>query len=97
MALIDPQAMTAVFLNLYGPEWNIDSPIKSQDLRYMHPSVTELEDTDMARQLAAFVQSWLFFGLLEAISRRPISVSYLVRLGEDHTEWLYTRHLLSLL
>jgi hypothetical protein len=93
----DPQPMTVVFLNLYGTEWDVESPIKSHDLRYMHPSLKELEDTDVIRQIAAFVQSWLFFGLLEAISERPISVSYLVRLCEDHIEWIYTRNLPSLL
>lgn len=93
----DPQPMSAVFLNLYGPDWDIDSPIKSQDLRYMHPSLSALEDTDVFPRIAAFVQAWLFFGLLEAISERPISVSYLVRLGEDSIEWLYTRNLPALL
>ena len=93
----EPQPMSTVFLNLYGPEWDIDSPVKSQDLRYMHPSLKALEDADVVRQIAAFVQAWLFFGLLEAVSERPISVSYLVRLGDDNATWLYTRNLPALL
>jgi hypothetical protein len=43
----------------------------------MHPSLEALGDADVVRQITAFVQAWLFFGLLEAASERPIAVSIL--------------------
>jgi hypothetical protein len=94
---LTPQPMDAVFLDCYGPDWDVESGLKSQDLRCVHVALKELEDSEIVHQVAAYVQSWLYFGLLEAISEQPISVSYLVRTGEDNTEWLYTRNLSALL
>jgi hypothetical protein len=88
-----PQPMNVVFLDCYGPDWDIESALKSQDLRCAYTVLRDLEDAEVVLQIAAYVQSWLYFGLLEAISERHISVSYFVRTGEDNVEWLYNRNL----
>jgi hypothetical protein len=88
-----PLPVNVVFLDRYGPDWDVESILKSEDLRCAHTLLRDLEDSEVILRITAYVQSWLYFGLLEAISERYISVSYFVRTGEDNVEWLYTRNL----
>jgi hypothetical protein len=88
-----PQPMNVVFLDRYGPDWDVESVLKSEDLRCAYTPLRDLDDSEVILRITAYVQPWLYLGLLEAISERHISVSYFVRTGEDNVEWLYSRNL----
>ncbi|KAK0509938.1 hypothetical protein JMJ35_007332 [Cladonia borealis] len=91
------QPMSLAFHELYGPEWDFDEVFRSRDIRRAHTSLEEMDPSEATRRTAAFVQSWLFFGLLESIFARPIPTSYMVRTGSDGEAYLYTRTLPALL
>ena len=91
------QPMSLAFYELYGPDWDLDEIIRSCDIRRAHPSLQGMDGSEATRRTAAFIQSWLFFGLLESICARPIPTSYMVRTGSDGEACLYTRTLPVLL
>ena len=91
------QPMAVVFYELYGPEWDLDEMNHSRDIRRAHTSLQGMDPSEATRRTAAFIQSWLFFGLLESICARPIPTSYMVRTGSDGEACLYTRTLPVLL
>lgn len=57
-------------------------------------SPSEMGKAEIAMAVAAFLQSWLYFGLLETIVRKPVDVSYLVRTHhDDRNKYLYSWNL----
>lgn len=79
--------------------WNIERVWDDFDLRKAHSSFSE-EKTDssiVAHRLAAMVQSWLYFGLLEAITGKMLHTSYLVRPDSSGRLLLYSQNLAFLL
>ncbi|EXJ59004.1 hypothetical protein A1O7_06435 [Cladophialophora yegresii CBS 114405] len=82
-----------MFRDLYGTDWDTENTLSSRDIHRAHPSLTDLSVSDAAAATAAFIQSWLYFGLLEAICGRAISVSYLTRPDTDSRNWMYSRNL----
>ena len=89
--------MSLAFYELYGLGWNFDEMFHSRNVRRAHTSLYGMNRSEATRRTAAFVQSWLFFGLLESICARPIPTSYMVRTGSDGEACLYTRTLPVLL
>jgi hypothetical protein len=71
-----PLPMNIVFLDRYGPDWDVESILKSEDLRCAYTLLRDLEDSEVILQITAYVQSWLYFGLLEV---RNVPVNYAVR------------------
>lgn len=93
----NPLPMDVMFRDLYGVEWNIEDKLDPQHINQCHPSLKDLDVAEAARSTAAFIQSWLYFGLLEAICARPISISYLTRPSPDQRKWMYSQNLTVLL
>ncbi|ETI22027.1 hypothetical protein G647_06097 [Cladophialophora carrionii CBS 160.54] len=85
--------MTETFRDLYGIDWDTENTLSSRDINCAHPSLKDLSASAAAAATAAYIQSWLYFGLLEAICGRAISVSYLTRPDTDGQAWMYSRHL----
>jgi hypothetical protein len=84
-------------LNMY-PEirgWHMQQAWDNGDLRQAHISLQDLSLTPVAvgRRVASMLQSWLYFGLLEAIVGKWVDVSYLVRPDEAGALLLYSRNL----
>ena len=91
--------MLPVFKDLYGKDWRFHRFLETSNIRDMNASFRSqtTSEEEHSRQTAAFLQSWLYFGLLEAILSRSISTSYLVRATEDGQTWIYSRNLPVLL
>ena len=83
--------MMTAFVNMYDPDWDIDGMIEKRDTELGHLSLKQLGATEAARRTAAFIQSWLYFGLLEAVIAAPISSTYMIRAGTDGTLYHYSR------
>ncbi|KAI9150818.1 het protein [Paramyrothecium foliicola] len=88
-----PQPPQSTFRDLYGPDWNIEEMTEKRDMRAAHPALRTLQVSEATHQTAAFIQSWLYFGLLESIIARPIHISYLTRTDADGDTHLYSRTL----
>ena len=75
--------------------WNIERAWERNDLRLAHPSFVDEQagSSLVAHQLAAMLQSWLYFGLLEAITGKMIHTSYLVRPDSSERQLLYSQNL----
>jgi hypothetical protein len=82
-----------MFRDFYGTDWDTENTLSSHDIHRSHPSLKDLSVSDAAAATAAYIQSWLYFGLLEAICGRAISVSYLTRSDHGGQEWMYSRNL----
>jgi hypothetical protein len=95
-AQYEPEPVLTIFNDFYGQDWKIEDTLDTQDVRGAHPSLKENE-ASTARLTAAFIQSWLYFGLLESVCGRPIPVSCMVRKGSDGRDRLYSRILPVLL
>ena len=91
------QPISTAFQVHYGPEWNLNEMIESRNIRRAHSSLQAMDMTEATYQTAAFIQSWLYFGLLESILSRPIPTSYMVRISSDGKACLYSRTLPILL
>ena len=89
--------MSLVFFELYGPERDFGEIFRSRDIRQVHVSLQEMDPLEATRQMAAFIQSWLYFGLFGSICARPIPASYMVRTGSDGEAYSYIRTLPILL
>ncbi|KAK2616629.1 hypothetical protein QQS21_000452 [Conoideocrella luteorostrata] len=89
-------AMTA-FISLYGHDWDVDGMIDKADVTASHPALEQLDATEAAYQVAAFIQAWLYFGFLEAVIARPISSAYMTRTDKGGATHLYSRMLPVLL
>jgi len=65
------------------------------DLRQAHPSLQDehLSPSAVGRRLTSMLQSWHYFGLLEAIIGKWVDVTYLVRPDESGVPLLYSRNL----
>ena len=75
--------------------WDIERAWDRGELRKAHPRFID-EQTDpsvIAHQLAAMLQSWLYFGFLEAITGKMIHTSYLVRPDESGRPLIYSQNL----
>ncbi|KIW67605.1 hypothetical protein PV04_06843 [Phialophora macrospora] len=89
----EPLPMTLMFRDFYGTDWDTENTLSRHDIHRSHPSLKVLNVSDAAAATAAYIQSWLYFGLLEAICGRAISVSYLTRSGHGGQDWMYSRNL----
>ena len=67
--------------------WNVEE-LAVSNLRSVHGSFTgsKFTDTQIRGFLASMLQSWVFFGFLEATFEKPISTNFLVR--KDGTRWI---------
>ncbi|KAK5660584.1 hypothetical protein OQA88_13142, partial [Cercophora sp. LCS_1] len=83
--------MMTAFYNWYGPDWDIDGMIDKGSIELGHPSFKKLGAIEAAHRAAAFLQSWLYLGLLEAVIAAPISSTSLVRAGTHGTLYHYSR------
>ena len=91
-----PQPMLWAFRDLYGAEWDLERMFDAGDLRRANEALLrspELSEEQVVHRFVAFVQAWLYFGLLEAICRKPVSTAYLVRQGQGDEAWVYSRNL----
>lgn len=89
--------MMVAFYEMYGTDWDIDGMIANRDIKTGHPSLDHVDAEVAARRVAAFIESWLYFGLLETVTGVPISSTYMVRAGADGVDYLYSRMLPVLL
>ena len=96
-AQYEPAPVLTIFRDFYGEEWNIEEMLETRNMQAAHPSLREKENSESVHDTAAFVQSWLYFGLLESICGRTIPVSCMVRKGRDGRERIYSRLLPVLL
>ena len=75
--------------------WDIERPRDRFELQKAHPRFID-EQTDpsvIAHQFAAMLQSWLYFGLLEAITGKMIHTSYLIRPDNTGRLLIYSQNL----
>jgi len=72
--------------------WNA-ARLWNGDLRHGHHSLGGLDNRHIGQLAASFLQSWLYYGLLETIVGKKIHVSYLMRQNPRGEEMLYTRNL----
>ena len=91
----DMPAMIDLLTDYYGLEWN--DILACDDLCSAHSSLAQLDAFEASHQVAAYVQAWLFFGLLEAICGRAIPTSLMVRSDHENSRSLYTLRLAPLL
>ncbi|EXJ80890.1 hypothetical protein A1O3_07178 [Capronia epimyces CBS 606.96] len=85
----------------YGRDWDVEAVLDQNDIYAAHPSLRDRDPDVVVSSIAAFIQAWLYLGLLEAICAKPILPSYCVRGGHDdqgrhgheHQQWLYSRNL----
>lgn len=63
------------------------------NLAAAHPSLKPMEPRQISRHVVAMIQSWLFFGLLEAVVGKDIDVSNFVWKDTKGLEYLSTRNL----
>ena len=96
-AQYEPQPMLTIFRDFYGEEWKIEEMLETHNIQAAHPSLKENEASESVRLTAAFIQSWLYFGLLESVCGRPIPISCMVRKGSDGRDQIYSRILPVLL
>jgi hypothetical protein len=84
-------------LNMYPTirGWDMQQAWDNGDLRQAHPSLQDehLSPSAVGRRLASMLQSWLYFGLLEATIGKWVDVTYLVRPDESGVPLLYSRNL----
>lgn len=84
-------------LNMYPTirGWHMQQVWESGDLRQAHPSLQDehLSPSAVGQRVASMLQSWLYFGLLEATIGKWVDVTYLVRPDESGVPLLYSRNL----
>src|ERR1700733_1851691 len=84
-------------LNMYPTirGWHMQQVWDSGDLRQAHPSLQDehLSPSAVGRHVASMLQSWLYFGLLEATIGKWVDITYLVRPDESGVPLLYSRNL----
>lgn len=101
--LVDPRTTYLGFrhdasdvLNLkdYPAEYGIDIALleKGQFRQCLRPP-PETTGQDVGHQIAAFLQSWLYFGFLQSIISTRVDVSYLTRTDNDGNVYLCTSDL----
>ena len=75
--------------------WNVDAWWEKGDLRKAHPSFSDdkVSPASVATQTAAMVQSWLYFGFLEAVLGKRVHTSYLVCHDDHGTPFLHSGNL----
>ncbi|OJD31471.1 het domain protein [Diplodia corticola] len=75
--------------------WTIDRAWLEGDLREAHPDFrdSDLGPADVAKRVAAMVQSWLYFGLLEAFLEKGVHTSYFLRCGDGGTRYIHSGYL----
>ncbi|KAL9059241.1 MAG: hypothetical protein Q9162_001278 [Coniocarpon cinnabarinum] len=76
-------------------EW-LEDPSQSRALHasLQDPSVT---DAEVQRRFAAFIQSWLTFGLIEHVCQVSLKLSYLTRIDQNGVRIFDSRNLVYLL
>jgi hypothetical protein len=72
--------------------WNINS-LWNGHLREAHCNLKELDGRTIANEAASFIQSWLYYGTLEAVVGKKIQVSYMMRPNKHGQEVIYSRNL----
>ncbi|EXJ92163.1 hypothetical protein A1O3_00713 [Capronia epimyces CBS 606.96] len=79
--------------------WTILQAWDRGDLRKAHPSLRDptLSPCDVGERVASMIQSWLYFGLIEAIVGDWVDVSYLARPDSSGRMLLYSRNLVYLM
>ncbi|KAH6666291.1 hypothetical protein B0J14DRAFT_705325 [Halenospora varia] len=69
------------------------SKLWNAEFRESHFDFKELPDAEIGGQVAAFFQSWLYYGSLESVVGKKIHVSYMMRQDIDGKGYLYSRNL----
>ncbi|CAO2647119.1 Nn.00g080410.m01.CDS01 [Neocucurbitaria sp. VM-36] len=72
--------------------WNIDQ-IWNGHIGKAHHDLNSLDPVSVGKRVASFLQSWLYFGLLETILGKKVKVSYLMRRNSNGRNTLYTQNL----
>lgn len=62
-------------------------------LREAHIRLKNLDDKSVAYEVAAMLQSWLYFGLLESVLQKHVRVSYLVHADGAGRKYIFTQNL----
>jgi hypothetical protein len=83
--------MKTAFNDMYAPDWDVEEMIEKGDIEAGHPTLEQVDATEAVRRVAAFLQAWLYFGLLEAVIAAPISTTFLTRADTDGIVYLYSR------
>ena len=75
--------------------WTVERAWDRGDLCKVHPSfqLEEIDASVIGQRFAAMLQSWLYFGFLEAITGKFIETSYLVRPDGAGNALLYSQNL----
>lgn len=90
----DATSMMELFTDQYGADWA--DLYACDDIRAAHISLRNLEDDEVAFQTAAYMQAWLYLGLLEAVCGRAIPIS-VVTYNTGSRVFLYSYHVPFLL
>lgn len=75
--------------------WTMDRVWDTGDLRQAHSTFQDpnVPGSDVAKQLVAMLQSWLYFGFLEAIIGKRIHTSYLLRVDSQGVSYVHSGYL----
>ena len=78
------------------PQWSIDEMDLCCDIRRFPFSLQAVDVLEATHRTAAFIQSWLYWGILQSILSRLIPTSYMMQSSSDGKAWLNGRTLLHL-
>ena len=72
--------------------WDVESWWEKGDLRRAHSSLSseKMSAFSVGQQVAAMVQSWLYYGFLEAVLGKTVSTSYLLWHDSDGQPYLHS-------
>lgn len=75
--------------------WTIDLIWDEGELRKAHPSLEDetVSGTAVGEHVAAMIQSWLYFGFLEAFLGKRVHTSYFLRIDETGMQYLHSGYL----
>ena len=79
--------------------WSIGQAWSTGILRHAHPSLEgdSMAPEEVGQQVAAMIQSWLFFGLLEAVLEKRVRTSYFLCKDETGVPCIHSENLVYVL
>jgi hypothetical protein len=80
--------------HMYGPSsgWRLEK-VWDGELRHSHDSLSTLPSDQVAERVAALLQSWLYFGLLEAFVDKKVKISFMTKRRPSTSTVLYSKNL----